>query len=366
MAYLRANDWRLSEESDKAVYWERTIEPERAFEILVPRTSYLADFPSRIGEVLKTLEVVEGRSQLEIFSDLATASADVIRVRTHARDGEDDGSPSLEDGVILYEKVREMVLAAACATLRRSAVFAKRKPELAMSYLRRVRLGQTERGSYVFTLISPVTPSLRITDEPFIITTEEPYERRVVETLASALSATRSAAERSTTSGDMHPFREAINQGVSANLFEALTGLSESSGDQPVEVSFTWARSRRLVRQVPNRIRLTQDIIPVIREAARLFRETAPQADFELRGSVVVLSRDEGEPTGRIIIVGEVDDRLRRVSVELPTPLYHEAIRAHDERIPVICYGELVREGRSFVLRNPYDFALLAESDDQP
>jgi hypothetical protein len=257
-----------------------------------------------------------------------------------------------------------MVLAAACATLRRGAVFAKRKPDLAMAYLRRIRLGQTERGSYVFTLISPVAPSLIISDEPFIITNVEPYERRVVETLANALSATVIAAEQSTTSGNMAPFREAISSGVSANLFEAITGLSDATGEQPVEVNFSWARSRRLVRQVPSTTGLTPEIIPVIREAARVFRATAPQEDFELQGSVVVLRRDEADQTGRITIVGEVDGQLRRVSVVLPPPLYHDAIRAHDEGIPVFCSGELVREGRSFVLRNPHDFQLLRDSEE--
>lgn len=361
MAYLRASGWRLSEESPKAAFWEKAAEAGRSFEVLAPRSSDFADFAARIGELLNTLEVAENRSQLEIFSDLVTANADVIRVRTHARDGEDDGSLSLEDGVMLYERVREMVLAAACATIRKSAVFTKRKPEKAMSYLRKVRLGQTERGSYVFTLISPVNPSLRITDSLFTITTEEPFERQVVETLANALSATRFAAERSTTSGDMRPFREAINSGVSANLFEAISGLSEGSGDQSVEVSFSWARSRTLVSQVPDRIGLSQDIIPVIREAARVFRATVPQEDFELQGVVVQLRREEGEQTGRIIIVGDVEERMRRVSVVLPSAQYHEAIRAHDEGIPVICYGELERDGRSFALNNPRDFALMSE-----
>src|SRR6266567_8729063 len=203
-AYLRANGWRRAEESAKAAYWQRSDEAEHGYEILVPRRSEFADFPARIGEVLSTLEVVENRSQLEIFNDLITSNADVIRVRTHSRDGEDNGSLSLEDGVMLHEKVREMILAAACATIRKSAVYAKRKPERAMSYLRRIRLGQTERGSYVFTLISPVTPALRI--EHSLFTTEEPFERRVVETLANALNATRDAAESSTTSLDMDPF----------------------------------------------------------------------------------------------------------------------------------------------------------------
>jgi hypothetical protein len=83
---------------------------------LAPRNFELIDFPSRAGELLNTLAVVEDRSPIEIFNDLIVANADVIRVRTHARTGEDEGSLSLEDGLSVYEKAREMVLAAACST----------------------------------------------------------------------------------------------------------------------------------------------------------------------------------------------------------------------------------------------------------
>src|SRR6185295_3097822 len=166
--------------------------------------------------------------------------------------------------------------------------------------LRKVRLGQTERGSYVFTLISPVSPALR---DATAIATEEPFERRVVETLAGALRATRQAALVSAIrGGDMEPFKNAITQGVSANLFEAISGLSEASGEQPLEVSFAWARSRALTANFPTRVRLTQDIIPSIREAARVFRATEPLPDFELVGSVVALRREEGAPSGTVTV----------------------------------------------------------------
>ena len=68
--------------------------------------------------------------------------------------------------------------------------------------------------------------------------------------------------------------------------------------------------------------------------------------------------------SGRVTIVGEVEDSLRRVTLFLPPSWYDDAIFAHREGIPVVCLGELVREGRSYVLRNPHGFSLLNNSDD--
>jgi hypothetical protein len=364
MTYLRATGWQLSSRSEKATYWEKTNrEGTGTFELLVPLRREFGDFANRINEVLETLETAETRSQLEIFGELVTASADVIRVRTHPRAGEDQGSLSLEDGVSAHERVREMILAAACATIGRRALYAKRKPERAMSYLRRIRLGQAERGSYVFTLISPVSPALR---DATAIATEEPFERRVVETLAGALSATRQAAVASAVlGGDMEPFKTAIAQGVSANLFEAIGGLSEASGDQPIEVSFSWARSRLPTTNFPASIGIAQDLVPSIREAARVFRATEPLPDFELVGSVVALRRDEGAPTGIITVVCPVEGKMRRVLIELPDPFYHEGVKAHDEQGVLLCYGDLEREGRSYILRNPHDLMAFPDPNAQ-
>ena len=44
--------------------------------------------------------------------------------------------------------------------------------------------------------------------------------------------------------------------------------------------------------------------------------------------------------------------------VELEAKDYSSAIQAHKENIPVFCEGELVREGRSFILRHPRNFTL--------
>jgi hypothetical protein len=57
-------------------------------------------------------------------------------------------------------------------------------------------------------------------------------------------------------------------------------------------------------------------------------------------------------------VVAYIDGRPRRVNVELRGAEYEEAIRAHQERLPVVCTGDLAREGRALVLRIPRDFTV--------
>jgi hypothetical protein len=110
-----------------------------------------------MSEVLHALAEVKRRSQLDVLQDIETTTADLARVRAPRRDPE-NGTLPLDKAVAFVECSRDMVLAAACAAIDKRPFFAKRK---AQQYLGRVRMGQTERGSYVLTILSPVPPELR-------------------------------------------------------------------------------------------------------------------------------------------------------------------------------------------------------------
>jgi len=84
-------------------------------------------------------------------------------------------------------------------------------------------------------------------------------------------------------------------------------------------------------------------------------REREPLPDFELSDPVVKLERAEGAPTGRVTIIGLVDDRQARVVVELADQPYHVAVQAHDSGRTIRTSGTLTREGRGFVLGNAGD-----------
>jgi hypothetical protein len=254
------------------------------------------------------------------------------------------------------------MLAAACATITKRAYFATRKPKLATDYLSRVRMGQTERGSYVLTILSPVTPALVPEGElPLDLTPPEPYERQVTRTLAESLAALEGAARQAASSGGMAAFQGAVSQGVSANLCEAVAGLSAVSPEDGLDIQIAWSRTRPAAAAIPSRIVLGSDSIPLIQEAARLFKDIAPLDDVEIEGFVTRLARGPDQEPGGVTVEGLVDGQLRRVLLTLRDAAYSEAVQAHDQRQRVACAGDLVKERGGFRLENPRHFRVLSD-----
>ncbi len=358
VAYLRANGWRQEQRLERGAFWRK-----ESNELLLPLDSNLGDFANRMAEVLQMLERAEQRSQLEILEDLMMVSADVIRPRLPGADGE--GSLSLEQGTIVYEQARNLMLAAACAAIERRSLYAKRKPEQAMQYLRHARFGPSKQGSYIVTIISPVPPKLSsakdLFGEEFGL---EPFERRTVRVLAEALEAVASAVREAAVTGEIDPMKAAVERGVSANLCEAILGLDEGGGGKGVEFTFSWSPSRGIPSHTKSSIALMPDVMPILAETARVFRETATVEGSEVIGTVQKLEHQESE-RGRITVLGTADGVPRTVVMELSGEDHVRAIRAYEERIPVKCVGELAREGKSWVLNNAREFALLREAVEE-
>src|SRR5262249_39415896 len=97
-------------------------------------------------------------------------------------------------------------------------------------------------------------------------------------------------------------------------------------------------------------------------QAAVYLKESSPREEFEIRGLVVKLDRQDAAATGKVTIHGLIDDQPRKVVVELRDPDYHQAVAAHDQGRLVRCSGVLIREGRAFRLYEPYGF--MVEEDD--
>ncbi|HHY67459.1 MAG TPA: hypothetical protein GX517_09740 [Alicyclobacillus sp.] len=336
----------------------RTYRPDDGPEILLPLDRSLRDYAARMGELLQTLEQEEHRSQLEILRDIKTISGDLIRLRL-ARADFQSGTLPLEAGVKLVQGVRDMLAAAACAAVSPKAYYQARRPTVVTEYMQKVHLGQTEQGSYVVTVLSRVPPELvlgqqRLPLEP----PEDPFERRVTMTLADALSAAREAADVAAVQGVLDGFEQGIARGISANLCEAIQAVGDTPVVERIDVSVAWAATRPLSRPVNSLISFPSDALPFVKEAGRLLRAIAPIEDVELRGVVTRLAKDPGANMGTVWVLGVVDSQVRHVRMDLPEPEYHMAIQAHDEERPVLCYGNLVKEGKGFVLNSPRGFTI--------
>ncbi len=358
VSYLRANQWQQAQRLEKGAFWTKE-QGSSNFEVLLPLDASLRDFPNRIAEVLAMLEQVENRSQLEILEDLVTTNADLVRPRLLGVDH--DGQISLEQGRIVYEQARNLMLAAACAAVEKRSLYAKRKPEQAMNFLEHARFGLAHRGSYILTIVSPVSPRISPSIDLFgNEIQDEPFERRTMRTLAEAIHALEQASREVASTGEINPMREAVQRGVSANLCEAIIGLHEGSGERGIDFTFSWAPLRGVPQNVPRTASITPDFVSIIKETARLFRETETTESTEVLGVVNRLEHQGGDH-GKVTIFGSADGVPRNVTIELAGNDHSAAVRSYEDRIPISCVGEMSREGRSWILRNPREVRVLAE-----
>jgi hypothetical protein len=358
-AYARGEGWIRAEEfgGHADVY----TAPDRP-ELVLPRTSQLGDYPTVVSRVIEIMARSSGRDELKIYREIVVADRDVLRVSATGTDS--DGSIPVDAGVKLVSQARDMLLAAACATRVPQPIYRAGANREAIEYMRRVKLGQTEHGSYTVTLLAPVPPELQPRlDAVWTEYTDEPLERQVTRRLMEALSAARDASEN-VLRGKGDAFERAVVAGVSANLCEAVAGLVEEAGT--LDVSMAWARTRPTPEN-GRRVSFLREHVEILTEAARMFRSREPRFDETLVGTVHKLKRDQAEADGLVTFKAMIDNRLQSVRATLDDQNYSTAVRAHDERAPVLVQGDLVRVGQRWQLKSAkvVEVQSDAETDEQ-
>lgn len=349
-SYALFEGWEKSETygANGEVYNRRI--GSRDVEIILPVTDKIGDYPSVVAQLIAVFAHEGDLDELAVYRDLTQVDRDVIRCR--APEANDDGSISINSGVDLITSSRNLLGASACSALEPRPYFHVGKVQQANEYMDRVRLGQTERGSFVVTLLAPVPPRLDATvqTELWPDLHSEPYERQVTRVFARGLEAAADALTRLNRGMGIGAFESVIKDGVSANLCEAVAAIAEQSNG--AELSVTWARTRPAPIQRSHVAFSRKDAEP-LREVARQFRLREPRSDVTLLGTTTKLQRPTKQFSGRVTFATFIDDSPKSVTVELPREDYERAVEAHKRRQPIMIVGDLVPEGQRWHLRNP-------------
>lgn len=128
-------------------------------------------------------------------------------------------------------------------------------------------------------------------------------------------------------------------KGSSEDEHEILLPLRQDLGDYAARMSDA-LKVLEVVEQ-RSQLEILSDLITSMRGA-------------QVQGFIV----DVDPEAGYIALMGFVVNRLRKIYVELTKTDAELALKAYQEGIPVICYGDLVQSGQSFILKNPHQFAL--------
>jgi len=363
LTYLRSRGWKKQDEvRQKYSIWTRETEGG-VFEVLVPADKRLSDLRKRVFELVETVRIAEGNRPFEqLVEDMMLPNTDILRTRLAP--GSTDGSIPIEDGVAAFSKVRDLLLASACAAVDPKPVYSKRKFDNAVQYLKEARFGQTAKGSYVITVYSPLPPEIKSSQTSMLQEEEfgvpepemESYQRKVIRTLNQSLGATQDSITAYASSGDLDD--EIYRYGVSANLCDAIVGLNERSGDLGVEFSFSWAAAQKKPEGVNDIFSFGTDTKPFLSQISTYYRQTAKQEDVSLIGVVHKLKR-LSDTRGEITMVGQADGERKTVTTELDGEWHSAAVRAYDDKLPVECIGDIEKHGHGHIIRNPRDFRIL-------
>ncbi len=365
--YLLSRGWvALEGEStpSASIFREPTVGDA---EVMLPLRPESADYALRMADVIEALAIVEKKPILQILNDISGPPSDILRLRVQSAEASLGNFP-LDDALQLLRGGRDMLLSAACSVIRPQAFHPEKSLKHASDFIKGCRLGQTERGSFVATIIAPVPPAfqplpLPLDDEEFQEATE-PFARRVTTRLMNSLDIVDQAVKTTR----LDPIYNGVAEGVSANLCEALAAMKPPGDQSRLDIQMSWSRSRpRLPEGIPQVVSFSEGDFPILVEAGRRLRERATPRSERFVGKVFSLQAEVAslfdDLAGKIVIRTEIGGHSARVKVALNRDDYKLACDAHRDERRVAITGIIHHDVkiRVYELSEPSKFQVLPE-----
>ncbi len=363
-AYLLANGWTISETiPNKALILNHA---DNDYEIIVPLDKNLGDYTVRMSESIQILSKFENRYGFDIIKDIQKSGVDIVRIKM--LENTEKGTVLLSAISDIFVNAKEMLLSSACSVIEPKRLYGSKRPQNAIDYVNKVRIGQTEYGSFIFTFLSPVAPRLEQTQQNLfpdldISYVDDPFERQVTQTLSRALGETKKSASFAISEQTNAHFEEAVQYGVSANLCDAITSIIAKVGR--TEISFKWSKNRPVKdTSIYHAISFDQDIAEVISEASRIFKKLEPRYDMPITGWVSALQKENSQDEDGIITINAlVDNKPKKLKTKLSDEDYQKVIKSHAGNKFISLEGDLFLEGKKSILKNPRNLKLI-DSDE--
>jgi hypothetical protein len=329
-------------------------------ELLLPQKSSNADAIRRVSDALRTIAQFEDRDLASLIADVRAVGIDVWR-------------SIVPDALVMSESVRldvaeefvknaKGLLAAAATTESSPKRFFGRVTKSAAAFADDCRFGHTFRGSFGFTIESPIVPNL----SPTMPGMEEqaPLERRIMQRIARGVNHIAQAGVE----GDPAVIFDNYETGFSANMCEDFIDLMGAVSGQGLGFEFSFSPEWRPAPDIADKVHV--DLAPVhvelVKDAARRLRLQDFERNQTVVGRVVRLETDLDpsdlfEQGDREIAIHWIskDFGTIRVRLTLPAEQYLAALAAHGQGRAVSVSGLIDRQGRYWYLRDPTNFSVL-------
>lgn len=375
IAYLDARGWAADAEQPT---WARGntqvwVNRSTASELLVPLRPDFRDYSSLIADLCDALAAESEVDPVEVVREIAAISFDTIRLRARSPGGTD--VLPLGDAVILLRESRALISAVAASTVRSRPTHPRKRPAGVNAYLKRLQMAQTERGSFVLAIRSPVDelaggrPAQLALGAVMEVAHDEARSADGLSGRATALSL-YDAVEAATNGvsllqqRDFRRFQDVVHAGVSSNLYAALAELCRV-GSSTVELSVRWS-PRIALDPVDGERRsaallLSSELSGWYKAAAEHLRSLVDLEPVRILGQVTDLHRDPTAITGHVIVRAAVAGTMQSVRLTLTPSDYQLALDAHDAHRDLACVGMARKQGRFLSIESPSDVRVVED-----
>jgi len=321
-------------------------------ELIVPRDSQTSDYHQRVQDALRTLEAVEDRPQHEIATEIRFINFDLLKSTIPNSYLTYDAIP-LQSAVEHVGNLQELLASSATTQISPKAFYGRVR-KAAVEYSERCLFGHTFKGSFGFTVQSPL---LIETSQPKLFELDVPFERKVLSRLVTGLESIKVAQKENNLAAALNP-----EDGLSANGFDVLANLIEEAGGQiSIEVAFSRRWQLQTDRARVESFEFSAQTIEVSREAADRLRATYKPALKTVVGRIINL-RNTTDPSrlmqlakSRDVVIDFEDEDLGdiKVKVTLNASDYLRAVEAHKVGQRIAVDGLLERSGLRYMIQNP-------------
>jgi hypothetical protein len=367
--YLINTGWqRIHPDIENIMLFDRPEDDQN--QLILPTNTEFADFSVRTKELILSLAQFENRSPLQILNDLLTDPSDIVRFRI-INNSTTSGTIPLKEGFDLLQAAGKAIYTAACDIIQPEAYHRRLALKQADEFINSCRLGQTEHGSFVATVICPfLTEDLEEPLSLFARNQQEEFNssftRQVTHKLMSSLSQLKRAVENDAANELIAETQNHINTNlISGNFVESIIELNASLEDTDIEISVsTSPNAPALHFNAPPRIRLSRGHRSGLEYVARQLKPANLNTteDYfygrisETKAEPSVDSRSDGEV---LLVFLDSYDKPLKAWVKLNNDLYNRALDAHRDGRMIGIKGTLHSLRRSNSITNVREFKIL-------
>lgn len=358
-AYLRNTGWTRIEtpKSTIALFQKQSLKD--FFEVVLPLDKNFGDYVYRIVDVLEGIAASENREVHQIITDLMLPPSDTVRYRVISKDTT-GGTISFVDGFNLLESAKKSLFTIACDIIQPEKYHKRLGLKEAKQFIEECRLGQTEKGSFIASIICPfVNNSKEDRAQQLSIFNKEDefknsFTRKVTLRLMNSLDTIKQAIDRGEQNRIVDLEGESI---ISANFLESIVDLQFRRDNSEIEIATSWSNlaleqsSQKAVKFSNDYIPVFENIISQIKPIDEGFEDDFVGKISQVKADPDIHSRMGGEITLNYILGDE--EKVSKAKITLDNSVYQEACEAHKKGQTVKVKGKLISAGRSKIIENP-------------